>query len=123
MAQKGESKTALVVSLSIFVVLAIGLGVSTYYGFAEQNKLRADAKDAKDKEAKAAETAKWELYQELLFKAYISNQTMTAPERARLVDLQAASDTLGKDEPNRASFKSLVDVLNEKCKWDASRKQ
>jgi hypothetical protein len=123
MAEKGESKTALVVSLSIFVVLAIGLGVSTYYGFAEQNKLRGEAKDAKDKEAKAAETAKWEQYQELLLKAYISNQTMTATERAKLAELQAASDNLGQGEANRKSFEALRETLNEKCKWDASKKQ
>jgi hypothetical protein len=123
MAEKGESKTALIVSLSIFVVLAIGLGVSTYYGFAEQNKLRGEAKEAKDKEAKANETAKWEQFQELLLKSYISNQTMTATERARLAELQAASDSLGKDEANHKSFEALRETLNEKCKWDATKKQ
>jgi hypothetical protein len=123
MAERGESKTPLIVSLSIFVVLAIGLAVSTYYGFAEQNKLRGEAKDAKANEVKATETAKWEQYQELLLKAYISNQTMTATERAKLAELQAASDTLGKDEANRKSFEALRETLNEKCKWDAKAKQ
>jgi len=44
-------------------------------------------------------------------------------ERARLADLQAASDSLGKDEANRKSFEALRDTLNDKCKWDASKKQ
>ena len=44
---KGESKQGLVVTLVFFILATIGLGVSTYFGFSEQETLRAD-KDKSD---------------------------------------------------------------------------
>jgi Skp family chaperone for outer membrane proteins len=123
MAEKGDSRNALIISLSIFVVLAIGLGVSTYYGFRDKDKLEKAADQAKADAKKSEDGKNWEKYQELLLRAYISHNTMTAPEREQLATLQAASDNLGKDEPNRKSFESLREVLNDKCKWDANKKQ
>jgi uncharacterized protein HemX len=56
LAEKSDSRNAFVVALSIFVVLIIGLAVSTYYGFVERNRLRAEAADARDKAAKAVQS-------------------------------------------------------------------
>jgi len=39
---KGESKNGLIVTLVFFILATIGLGVSTYFGFSEQETLRAD---------------------------------------------------------------------------------
>ena len=39
---KGESKQGLVVTLVFFILATIGLGVSTYYGMSEQEKLKQD---------------------------------------------------------------------------------
>src|SRR4051812_25328778 len=36
----GESKTGLVVTLVFFILATLGLGVTTYFGFAEQDTLR-----------------------------------------------------------------------------------
>jgi hypothetical protein len=45
----GESKTGLVIALVFFVLVSIGLGVATYFGFSEQEKLRTDKKAAEKK--------------------------------------------------------------------------
>jgi hypothetical protein len=50
----GESKQGIVVTLVFFILATIGLGVATYYGFAEQDKLKGEAKK-KEQEAKAAD--------------------------------------------------------------------
>ncbi|PWT81711.1 MAG: hypothetical protein C5B58_09455 [Acidobacteria bacterium] len=47
----GDSKNGLIIALVIFIILALGLGVSTYYGYAEQDTLRSKAKEAEGKEA------------------------------------------------------------------------
>ena len=39
----GESRTGLVVFLVLFILLSIGLGVTTYYGYQEADKQKADA--------------------------------------------------------------------------------
>src|SRR5262245_63480199 len=50
-----ESNTGLVVSLVVFILLTIGLGVTTYLGYAGQEDYRKQARDA-DTKATAAET-------------------------------------------------------------------
>lgn len=50
-----ESNTGLIVTLVIFILLTLGLGVTTYFGYAGQEDLRKAANDANAK-AKAAET-------------------------------------------------------------------
>ena len=47
---KGESKQGLVVTLVFFVLATIGLGVSTYFGFSEQEDLRKKAEDSDNKQ-------------------------------------------------------------------------
>lgn len=49
-----ESNTGLIVTLVVFILLALGLGVTTYFGYAGQEDLRKAASDANNK-AKAAE--------------------------------------------------------------------
>ena len=50
--KSGESKQGLVVVLVFFILATIGLGVATYYGFAEQEGLNAKVKE----EAKKTKT-------------------------------------------------------------------
>ena len=52
-AKAKESNQALVIVLVFFILTTIGLGVATYYGFAEQEKLRGDKKTAEDNKKKA----------------------------------------------------------------------
>lgn len=88
---QGESKRGLVVTLVFFVLATIGLGVATYYGFAEQDK--KDAAVAKmDADVKKT-TAERDFYRFALavLEAYID----TAP---------AADSPTGRELANWAAF-------------------
>jgi hypothetical protein len=55
----GDSKQGLIIALVCFVVLSIILGVTTYMGYADQDKLNSAAKDAASKTAAAEKERKW----------------------------------------------------------------
>jgi hypothetical protein len=75
----GESNTGLVVSLVLFVLLTIGLGVTTYLGYSGQADLQAKAKQA---EQKANDADKARRKEETLKLAYkIAAGVSAEPER------------------------------------------
>lgn len=53
--------TVLVIFLVFFVLLSVGLGVGTYYGFANQDKFEAKAKDAQKAANAARKAEEWAL--------------------------------------------------------------
>jgi len=72
MAQKGgESKRGLIVTLVFCILIIIGLGVSTYLGFSDQEALRAKAVDAENKRKEMSDDRDWVRFQALLTKAYV----------------------------------------------------
>lgn len=73
MAEKRESNTGLIITLVFFILATLGLGVSTYYGFAEQDKLKEDAKKASVDKSKQVSVAQFNKAQAALYWAYISS--------------------------------------------------
>src|SRR5437879_4862671 len=70
-ANKGaESKQGLIITLVGFVLLSIILGVTTYYGYAEQDALKKAAADAKNEAAAAKKNRDWYKYVALKLKEY-----------------------------------------------------
>jgi hypothetical protein len=126
MAAKDDSKKSLIIILVIFVVLSLGLGVTTYYGFAGQNALAAQAAEAGKKEAAKTKARDWEQFQRLTLKAYLG-WPMTKEERESIGSLRQGFDggSLGKDEPNRADFDNLLKKMSEDLhtQWDDAKKQ
>lgn len=130
-AKKGEdSKQGLIIALVIMFLLCIGLGVGTYYGFADQDRLAKEAKAAKDAETKMRNARDWEKYQNLLLKAYIGH-TLPKEDQDALASFQDKFDSgsLGQNETNYQNFKDLVAKLAGDDKnpgvlgWDAAKKQ
>ena len=122
--RRGEdSKQGLVIALVVFVLLSIGLGVATYYGFAEQQNLKnLAAKEKKQADANKA-SRDWEQYQNLLLKAYIGHPLVKEDQEA-LTDLVARNENgqLGKDEKNKADFDKLSADLKAKLGWDDGKR-
>src|SRR6516225_6272881 len=116
MAAKGdESKQqALIIALVCFVVLSLGLGVATYYGFAGQDELRKQAQEAKKDKDAQTKRGDWEQLQSLTMKAYVG-QTLSKEDQDNLTKLRRDYDsgTLGKDEKNMPEIKSLFDKLTQ----------
>src|SRR5437764_1148077 len=69
--KSAESKRGLVVTMVFLILLLIGAGLAAYYGFAEQEKLKAAAKTAKDATEKADKERDWYRFQVALLVAYI----------------------------------------------------
>lgn len=74
MAEKRESNTGLIITLVFFVLATLGLGVATYYGFAEQTSLRDARKKAEDDLKKMTSKTQFNQFQSALYWAYIANE-------------------------------------------------
>ncbi|RLS50023.1 MAG: hypothetical protein DWH88_01600, partial [Planctomycetota bacterium] len=71
-----ESNTGLVVTLVFFILSTLGLGVSTYMGFAEQKKYIEAAKDAETKKKDSDDRKRLYAAQSQLLYKYISNKDL-----------------------------------------------
>jgi hypothetical protein len=69
--RRGESNTGLVVVLVFFILLSLGLGVATYYGFSQQNEKEQAAKKAQEAAKAANDERDWYQYQAWLYRTYI----------------------------------------------------
>ncbi len=70
--QRGrESNTGLVVTLVFFIILSIGLGVATYYGFAQQAALTAEKTSAVASEKDMKAQRDWYQFQAWTYRTYL----------------------------------------------------
>jgi hypothetical protein len=127
MASKDESKQqALIIALVCFVVLSLGLGVATYYGFAGQEELKKQAAEAKKEKDVQLRRGDWEQFQALALKAHLGHN-LTKEDQESLAALgknyDAGKGNLGKDEKNYADGKSLLDRLSHDMGWDQKKQQ
>ena len=68
---KGESKQGLIITLVFFILATIGLGVATYFGFSEQEKLVQVAKKAEAEKKVFTEERDWYKFQSMILYSYI----------------------------------------------------
>ena len=66
-----ESSVGLIVTLIFFILTSVGLGVATYYGFAQQDQLTKDKKTAEDAAKDAQAKANWYQFQALLARTWL----------------------------------------------------
>lgn len=117
--KRGESKQGLVITLVFFILATIGLGVATYYGFADQ-----EAKDKEVKKAKAdleviKKDREWYKYQALQSYAYMGQKVNF--EDLGLLRAQYDSGTLkGKDKPE---VDPIIKALDTELRWNAAAKR
>lgn len=109
-AKGGDSKQGLIITLVIFVLLSIGLGVSTYLGFDGQQQLEAKAKEAEKKEASMTKNRDFEKLKALMLKQYIG-----IGQPADVDDIQRLSKE--SDGERKAEIKKLTTDLAE-LGWD-----
>jgi len=113
--QRGrESNTGLVVTLVFFILTAVGLGVATYYGFAQQADLTNKAAAA-DKAAKDAEKERdWYKFQAWTYRAYLG-QTVNIDDTAlKVYREQFDANQLGKDAKDRDDVVKLIKAIEDK---------
>ncbi len=129
-AKRGEeTKTPLIVSLVIFVILTILLGVGAYFGFAKQEEYQKAEKDAKKDAAAKADSRDWHRMQNVLLKSYVGHP-LTKEDQEQLIsqwpNFENANSKLGSEKgDNRADFDGLVKKLNDPALlgWNNEKKQ
>ncbi len=129
---KGESKNGLIVTLVFFILATIGLGVSTYFGFSEQETLRADKDKSESTQKNEAKLIDFYRFQSMLYWTYISTVNGFKPEDLDIYEgLRAKADDetiLPKDakyDPNKEELKLVktrMDMLEKMAFKDAAEK-
>jgi hypothetical protein len=133
--QRGrESNTGLVVTLVFFIILSVGLGVATYYGFAGQAALTTEkttaVADVKDLKAQRD----WYQFQAWTYRTYLG-QTEGFDKALDAADKSATPTTvdttlkvyrdqfdqnqLGKDSPDRATVANVIKKI-ESAKYEVA---
>ena len=125
-----ESNTGLVVSLVIFIILAIGLGVTTYLGYAGQEDYRKQAADEKKKADDANKKANSEAAQKLALKLAIGQGVADAADKTAFSGLKGGASgdvaaTATKISDNLAAkLRELSDMIPKfktaNAKWDVA---
>jgi len=119
--------TVLVLFMVFFILLSIGLGVGTYYGYAGQKKLEDDAIGAR-KEAKAARNAsEYYKFQALAARGaegplFKDDKTDEANDLAVLMD-EFETQSKFKDEATRPAVAELVVRLKKELVWNPAEKK
>src|SRR5262249_44905259 len=102
-----ESKQGLVVTLVFFILATIGLGVATYYAFAEQATLDAKAKEEKKKYDEMAKVRDYYKTLAGLLRAYSGNTPQGDDLQALVVKKgEFDSGNLGKTEKDRPEYEA-----------------
>ena len=101
-AKGSDSRQGLIVALVISILFAVTLAVTTYFGYAGQEQLRADAKKAKESENAMKKGLEWNQFLATLYKAYLGQASKD--DMNTLSALRNRYDTggLGKGEKNFA---------------------
>jgi hypothetical protein len=124
---QSESKQGLVITLVFFILMTLGLGVATYYGFADQEKSAKDVKDAKDQKKVFQDERDFYRAQANFYRAmmgYPLQPDFTADELAQAKD-QIDKGSLGKGVKSQEDAKKLIgDLSNDKdLGWDVAGKK
>src|SRR5690242_3973854 len=75
-----ESKKGLIITLVFFILATLILGVATYFGFAEQEKLDKAAKEAQKNEKSAKDDRDWYKFQAQYYRAVMGLPTSVDKE-------------------------------------------
>lgn len=118
---QGESKQGLIITLVFFILATLGLGVSTYFGFAEQDKLTKNAKDAEAKEKTARDDRDYYKAQAMLYRGYMG-MTEGMDGADTLGTLKGQLDTtLGKNAKDNADVQKTLKALETKYGWNGNQ--
>ena len=123
----GESRVGLVVFLVLFILVSIGLGITTYYGYEEANNQKKAA-EAKEKEAKDwTRDANYWKFLALTYRAYtgVAQNDPTAEAIPNLrSEYEKGNFSAARDDQKEVHSKTLKEVWsdqNPNRKWDGKR--
>lgn len=113
----GDSKKGLIIALVFSILFVIGLGVSTYYGFAGQKNLEDLAKKADADKKTISDDREWQKYQALLLRAYILGN-LSKNDGDDLHALRERAGSLGQGATNQDEVNKAIKSLDDRLGWD-----
>lgn len=118
---QGESKQGLIITLVFFILATLGLGVSTYFGFAEQDKLTKAAKDADAREKLARDDRDYYKAQSMIYRGYMGmTEGMDGADTLGTLKGQLEGN-LGKNAKDNADVMKTLKALETKYGWNGNQ--
>lgn len=118
---KGESKQGLIITLVFFILTTIGLGVATYYGFAEQDALTKKAAEEKRNAEGIKDERNYYKFLYMMSRSYLGQgQTLEGVETLETQKKQFDTGAMksAKDKEDAAKF---LKAMEEKYKWNGNQ--
>lgn len=109
-----ESNVGLVVTLIFFILLSIGLGVATYYGFAQQDKLTKDAAAATTLKNEADDLAKWYKFQAWTLRADLGQTEGVDDTELGVLRQNYEGKQLGKSAKDHDAVEKAIGAIESK---------
>jgi hypothetical protein len=119
--QQGESKQGLIITLVFFILATLTLGVTTYFGYSEQDKLDKAAKEAKRSEDTFKGERDYYKAQAMMYRAYMGmSEGMDGADT--LGTLKGQLDgSLGQNVKDKADVTKTLKALEGKYGWNGNQ--
>jgi hypothetical protein len=123
----GDSKQGLIITLVLFVLLSVILGVTTYLGFSGQTALEAKTKEAEKLKSDYDQDGDWYKFQAYTFRTYLG-QPLSAKEKDSYDVLrgkfdQSATGMNTRDPEKETVTKLIKETLDKSYRWDPAAKK
>jgi hypothetical protein len=120
--QQGESKQGLIITLVFFILATLTLGVTTWFGYSEQDKLDKAAKEAKRNEDTFKGERDYYKAQAMLYRAYMGmTEGMDGADTLGTLKSQLDSGSLGKSAKDNADVTKTLKALEAKYGWSGNQ--
>jgi hypothetical protein len=119
---QGDSKQGLIIALVISILFVISLGVTTYFGYSEQDKLDKAAKEAKRNEDTFKAERDYYKAQAMLYRSYMGMaEGMDGADTLGTLKGQLDSGSLGKSSKDSADVTKTLKALEAKYGWNGNQ--
>jgi len=120
--QQSESKQGLIITLVFFILATLTLGVTTYFGYSEQDKLDKAAKEAKRNEDTFKAERDYYKAQAMVYRAYMGMaEGMDGADTLGTLKSQLDSGSLGKSAKDNADVMKTLKALETKYGWNGNQ--
>jgi hypothetical protein len=120
----GGSNMGLIVTLIFFVLATLILGVTTYFGFADQEAMKKTKDDAVKKEKDRENERNWYRFQAKVLRQYLGAPPagLDAKDLAREKGLfDKGQLTYASSQPDKEDFAKLIKELDKTMQWDTAK--
>src|SRR5579884_196284 len=119
---QGESKQGLIIALVIASLFVICLGVTTYFGYSEQDRLTQAAKKADEEKKLFQGERDYYKAQALLYRSYMGMaEGMDGADTVGTMKSQLESGSLGKSAKDNTDVVKTLKALESKYGWNGNQ--